>query len=149
MYPGKITREYNENMRARYTPPIRLYVFISLIYFVLIQISTTNNTNVNILKLDEPQLQDSIVDKNLSPETIRDSISGTLQDSIEFDNIFGLVFKMKRVDIPKYKEATAYQIDSLILENKMTPNYFSRTIYRQLIKSINSDADFNKRLLEK
>ncbi|MBK8226655.1 MAG: DUF3667 domain-containing protein [Flavobacteriales bacterium] len=34
--PGLATRNYNENKRARYVPPLRLYLFTSLLYFVAI-----------------------------------------------------------------------------------------------------------------
>lgn len=32
--PGLATRNFNENKRARYVPPLRLYLFTSLLYFV-------------------------------------------------------------------------------------------------------------------
>ncbi len=35
-YPGRMTREFLENKRARFVPPIRLYIFISVIFFIFI-----------------------------------------------------------------------------------------------------------------
>lgn len=33
--PGIVIRDYNENKRARYVPPIRLYIFVSVLFFLL------------------------------------------------------------------------------------------------------------------
>ena len=40
--PGKVTREYIEGKRAQYLPPLRIYVSISIIYFILVQWSDSN-----------------------------------------------------------------------------------------------------------
>lgn len=37
-YPGKLTREYVEGHRATYLPPLRIYISISVIYFLLAQV---------------------------------------------------------------------------------------------------------------
>ncbi|HEX3008204.1 MAG TPA: DUF3667 domain-containing protein [Bacteroidales bacterium] len=37
--PGRITLNYNQNKRGRYVPPIRLYIFISFIFFLLLSFS--------------------------------------------------------------------------------------------------------------
>lgn len=37
--PGKISKDFNEGKRARYVPPARLYVFISVIFFFLLNYS--------------------------------------------------------------------------------------------------------------
>lgn len=33
--PGKLTVEFNQGMRAKYTPPLRMYLVISIIFFLL------------------------------------------------------------------------------------------------------------------
>jgi hypothetical protein len=33
--PGIVTKNYNSNMRARYVPPARIYIFMSFIFFLL------------------------------------------------------------------------------------------------------------------
>ena len=35
LHPGKLTRDYLDGRRFRYTPPLRLYIFSSMIFFVL------------------------------------------------------------------------------------------------------------------
>lgn len=34
--PGQVVRNYNENKRARYVPPLRLYLFTSVVFFILL-----------------------------------------------------------------------------------------------------------------
>jgi hypothetical protein len=43
--PGIVIREYNENKKARFVPPIRLYIFISFLYFLLISGGVEKNVS--------------------------------------------------------------------------------------------------------
>ena len=40
--PGKVTREYIEGKRAQYLPPLRIYLSISIVYFLLVQLIDSN-----------------------------------------------------------------------------------------------------------
>lgn len=40
--PGKATKEYIEGKRAQYLPPLRIYLSISIVYFLLVQLSESN-----------------------------------------------------------------------------------------------------------
>lgn len=40
VYPGRISRDYLDGRRARFIPPFRLYVFASLVFFVLLPLVT-------------------------------------------------------------------------------------------------------------
>lgn len=49
--PGRLTKEYVEGKRVRYTPPLRLYLVISLLFFVvisLIQTSINQQTHIQV-----------------------------------------------------------------------------------------------------
>lgn len=37
--PGKLSKDFNEGKRARYVPPARLYVFVSVVFFALLNFS--------------------------------------------------------------------------------------------------------------
>lgn len=37
--PGKVTKEYIDGKRAQYLPPLRIYLSVSIVYFLLIQLS--------------------------------------------------------------------------------------------------------------
>lgn len=39
-YPGRVSRDYLDGRRARFIPPFRLYIFASLIFFVLLPLAT-------------------------------------------------------------------------------------------------------------
>lgn len=43
--PGEMALDYVNGRRARYMPPFRLYIFISFIFFLLLNISATNRVN--------------------------------------------------------------------------------------------------------
>ena len=41
--PGIVIRDFNNNKKARYVPPLRLYIFLSFIYFLLVTDGVENN----------------------------------------------------------------------------------------------------------
>jgi hypothetical protein len=47
--PGKMTSQYNQNKRARYVPPIRLYIFISFFFFLLLSIRSEESSEDNFI----------------------------------------------------------------------------------------------------
>jgi hypothetical protein len=149
MYPGKITRDYNDNMRARFTPPVRLYIFISFVFFVLLQFPSTIYKIVDHEKakspviLDGPHKEQKLKDE--SSTITRDS----LQDTIVTENILGLKINMSKAEMLKFKNAKPEQIDSLILSQNKTPNYFNRTLIQQILKSYDADESFTERIKEK
>jgi hypothetical protein len=160
-FPGKITKEYNQNKRARYTPPLRFYVFVSFVYFLLLQIpsknehSTTpdkttaiNTTSHSVNPTDTGHDSLHSVHKSVNNELI-DSTVIPDEDSIYTLKIGDIDFRMRNEDVIKYKSATPEQIDSLIIESNLTPGYFTRTLYRQIIKSFNADENFKQQMKDK
>jgi hypothetical protein len=74
--PGKLTRDYIDGRRFRYTPPIRIYLFASVIFFLLATLATslielrvttnedgTETRHFGVLQMDDdttrPDFQDS------------------------------------------------------------------------------------------
>jgi hypothetical protein len=41
--PGFLTREFNEGRRIRYIPPLRLYLFVSVLFLVLLAVALTQD----------------------------------------------------------------------------------------------------------
>ncbi|MBK9108815.1 MAG: DUF3667 domain-containing protein [Saprospiraceae bacterium] len=142
--PGLATKEYNQNKRARFMPPIRLYVFISFIFFLLIQIDTSNNktfVEAEVMESEEPGLTttDSFGNQYLP--------SNIPSDTQNFSMNVGLLkLNLDKNDLSKLVNASPEEIDSLILVNKQEPNYLTRTATRQMIKAFNADPDFKKNL---
>jgi hypothetical protein len=50
-HPGKITRDYLDGRRFRYVPPMRLYIFSSMAFFILAAMMASQNIVINS---DEP-----------------------------------------------------------------------------------------------
>jgi hypothetical protein len=46
LHPGRITRAYLDGQRTRFIPPFRLYVFASLVFFVLLPLVTGQGINI-------------------------------------------------------------------------------------------------------
>lgn len=88
--PGKITKEYFDGRRVKYAPPFRIFIFVSFLLFLLLQIYTNKGLttvldsslkNPGILKLDSVSLAlaDSMYTKI---KTELDSTQSSAADSI-------------------------------------------------------------------
>jgi Protein of unknown function (DUF3667) len=51
--PGLVVKNYNNNKRARYVPPIRIYIFMSFIFFFLITVLYSHSVEKNSVKMQE------------------------------------------------------------------------------------------------
>ena len=78
--PGKLTRDYLDGRRFRYTPPLRLYIFSSIACFFIAALLASDAvqfkvdgddvvTGVPFGKVDDPEVQKALED--LDPETRR------------------------------------------------------------------------------
>jgi len=61
LHPGKLTRDYIDGRRFRYTPPIRIYLFASVIFFLLAALATST------LDLQESTREDGTVTRTIGP----------------------------------------------------------------------------------
>jgi len=58
--PGRLTRDYLDGKRFRYVPPLRLYIFSSLVFFFLAAIITSNSIHISTEIDDEGETISSI-----------------------------------------------------------------------------------------
>jgi len=82
--PGRLTRDYMEGRRFRYAPPMRLYIFSSIVFFLLaalmssdlisIQAAPDNNVTINVA--DAPESKQKEVREALDqlPADVREKI---------------------------------------------------------------------------
>ena len=88
--PGRLTRDYMQGRRFRYAPPMRVYIFSSIVFFLLAALLSSNAINIEARDGDlilvesntaEEQQQVEQALENL-PEGVRDKIEVTpeLQD---------------------------------------------------------------------
>jgi len=47
LHPGKLTRDYLDGRRFRYTPPLRLYIFASMAFFILAAMLAASNITID------------------------------------------------------------------------------------------------------
>jgi hypothetical protein len=66
--PGKLTQEYVAGRRASYLPPFRLYLVLSIIFFLVASVS---NTPTNFVRFDDT------ISKSGAPESECDSVNAT------------------------------------------------------------------------
>jgi hypothetical protein len=75
--PGKLTRDYLDGRRFRYTPPLRLYLFSSIACFFLAAVAASDSLEINtdgdvvlagsgIAQLDDPEIQQAL--ERMDPE---------------------------------------------------------------------------------
>lgn len=60
--PGRVARDYADGCRARFTPPVRLYVLVSLVFFSVMALS-----GVRLIGLDVGQGSDNSAYVNAAP----------------------------------------------------------------------------------
>jgi hypothetical protein len=51
-HPGRLTRDYLDGRRFRYTPPMRLFIFSSMLFFILAATLASNAVQVGSVRLD-------------------------------------------------------------------------------------------------
>ncbi len=100
-FPGKITKEFNAGKRATYMNPFRMYVFVSLIFFILLGKLTNSSKqeqiNEKLDKLREFKLEQKKYDslklltKNFNP-VILDSIA--ISNDLKNEKIMDSVYKL-------------------------------------------------------
>jgi hypothetical protein len=53
--PGEMALDYVAGKRMRYMPPFRLYLFISFIFFLLLRLSTSADTNIKLISIEDKE----------------------------------------------------------------------------------------------
>ncbi len=82
--PGRLTRDYMQGRRFRYAPPMRLYIFSSIVFFLLAALLSTNSmpltTSVDehgiSIFLDKPAAEQQTVEDALNnlPPDVREKV---------------------------------------------------------------------------
>lgn len=146
--PGQMTAEFLEGKRARFVPPARLYVFVSVIFFFLVGKYASHR----IIEVDPGERQHALRD-----DVERSSLGGSdddRKDSLLLRNQLNEVAAIE-VDIINhpaerrlfYQELAALPdrgIDSLLQTKQLATTTDNRARLRQLITTIrNQPIDYN------
>ena len=92
--PGRLTRDYMEGRRFRYAPPMRLYIFSSIVFFLLAALLSSDAITINssvdenglAVHLNEPAAEQQADDEalnNLPPE-VREQVD--VDETLNADN---------------------------------------------------------------
>ena len=87
--PGRLTRDYMEGRRFRYAPPMRLYIFSSIVFFLLaallsndaISINSSGGENGFAMIVDEPAAEQQASEEALN------SLPPELGEQVDMDEI--------------------------------------------------------------
>ena len=77
--PGKLTRDYLSGRRFRYTPPMRLYIFSSMAFFIVAALIAGSTIEIGADEESLDQARTAIEESNLSAEDrerIREALEG-------------------------------------------------------------------------
>ncbi len=91
--PGFLAQEYFKGKRKRYVPPMRMYMFVSIIFFFLIQYIGNDQLKDNMINFDkEPNENNLSLNNNLSQDSlnIAELISNEVLDSLKNSDIITL-----------------------------------------------------------
>jgi hypothetical protein len=121
--PGFLTREFNIGHRVAFVPPIRLYVFISFIFFLLLSLQSGKQKEFFTVKEEKFGTSKSAVHvgRQESSAPIVIAMDSTTRR---------IVSKLK----------TTEQVDSFLLASKIKPHFMNRFALVQAVKLTNSSA---------
>ena len=127
--PGIITKEYNEEKRSRYVPPLRLYVFASFVTFLLIGVTVEKHMVAEIEKSHQV-LPDSVHTQHKNAGKNVQYINFSIGDKeLNFNKKEGKFIE----------DGSPEQIDSLLkVKGMKNKGWFSRTIMRNIVKMMYS-----------
>lgn len=117
VHPGRVIKDYNQNKRARYVPPIRLYIFVSFIFFLLINFLTnteSTNKHVNLLKLKD-------------------------STSIIFAKYFTKRELVTFIDVGKI---STRRVDSLLISKKLKSGFIKTRVVKTVLLYLSGQIDF-------
>ncbi len=173
--PGKVSRDYIEGKRARYTNPFRFYITTSIIFFLLLgarktqkrynEFNSRNNTVINSIasdEIDRDSLQSTIYKELDKTQRKKDSLKNLLiktdsiqkvKDSTSLKNELDS-FKLAFADtddilpfIQFQKKHPNLSVDKALDSLHVEKNFSNRFWYSRskIINSFISDKDENKK----
>lgn len=73
LYPGLVIQKFNDNKRARYVPPIRLYAFMSFMFFLILTTVTTKEVEKVSILIQNTSNKGHIASVNFIHKTVIDA----------------------------------------------------------------------------
>jgi hypothetical protein len=87
--PGKLTRDYMDGRRFRYAPPMRLYIFSSIVFFLLAAFLSSDSITIDGIESDTGvvTLSAGNAEENAQVEDALASLPADVREQIDVDGI--------------------------------------------------------------
>ena len=127
--PGLVIHEFNANKRARYVHPLRLYLFTSLIFFLLLAWTTS--------RLEKEEQQSMEVGSEVEPSESQGGLSLELGEGKELSDstLQSLVSRPVLMDA---------DIDSTLIANGISAGFWERVIVR-IVMNVSASANTSRK----
>ncbi|MDX2428251.1 MAG: DUF3667 domain-containing protein [Xanthomonadales bacterium] len=87
--PGRLTRDYMEGRRFRYAPPMRLYIFSSIVFFLLAALLSSDAITINS-SVDENGLAVHLNEPAAEPQAVEEALNSLppqVREQVDVDEI--------------------------------------------------------------
>ncbi|MDO7876364.1 DUF3667 domain-containing protein [Hymenobacter sp. ASUV-10] len=148
--PGELTRRFLAGHRVPYVPPIRLYVFISFVFFLLLGWVAGHSTDEGTAHA-RPVRRGFVYNMNTDSLTARPAKQPFFSINIGGDSLdSGAGYRvplsndsvLRARDLARLPDhASSRQVDSLIRSKGATPTYFSRLRVSRYLRWRNASPD--------
>jgi len=156
--PGQITLDYLAGKRARYIHPVSLYIFVSIIYFIIVPHSLKENTDNPELKKQQADSVASVLRNNKAKlDRISPGLGGAIKIKLDADSQFNsmdtksqvrFVDSLKKIQQVKPSDQLAGQIDDYndIINDKKDTSYAAYLARQKTLPADEQDAWWLRRL---
>ncbi|WP_167856448.1 DUF3667 domain-containing protein [Hymenobacter metallicola] len=138
--PGELTKQFLQGHRMPYVPPIRLYVFISFVFFFLLSISVPHSST----RPSKELIRDAKL--RAAADSLRQN-AAKQPNMIVFDNgdspmtaSLGMDFSQEEL-VKLSQDPTPARIDSAIRSRGLEPTLWRKTALRQTVRTLNMSPE--------
>jgi Protein of unknown function (DUF3667) len=149
--PGKLTVDFLAGRRARFVPPIRLYIFISFVFFFLLSHKSGDALNFTLNEPTESVSRTASTDTTARPATAQRELNGISSDSSGIVTRIGNskhAIRLRRRDLNnrplmlRLSEGDQRVTDSILRAQSIPPDWLNRLALKRIGRSqIATDED--------
>jgi hypothetical protein len=126
--PGLLSKEFNEGRRVKFIPPVRIYIFISFLFFLLL------STGKIIHKESSSKSEDPIAITFFS-SSLDSRVTKEERAKLTVKQADSLQIYRSRVTTADVAGLTYEQIDSVMVDKKIDKSWINKLIFRQMSKA--------------
>lgn len=150
-YPGRMTKDFLENKRARFVPPVRLYIFISVIYFLLLNVfhigtlsiskKSKSDFHIGFNAMDSEKNEAEIIDSLIENIIVEDSVKAdhllTSKDSFSYLNM-----KFRIHDLVTFTKDKHASPEEMLRKYNYPVTFYNKIILKQTAKAFSSKSQY-------